>query len=113
MVFGLTAVRRDYALRSSDAAEVDEEFAGSGFLRIAPTEAGAGDVLLVRAGPGQLHVAILTPGGYLHADAGLRRVVETPGAVGWPVLSAWRHPEQVPSPRSLGSESPSPVKGEG
>ena len=113
MVFGLTAVRRDYALRSSDAEAVNGEFAESGFLRIAPTEAGAGDVLLVRAGPGQLHVVILTPGGYLHADAGLRRVVETPGAVAWPVLSAWRFPEERPSPRSPGGESPSPVKGEG
>lgn len=90
MAFGLTAVRGDYGLRSSDVGEVEREFAGSGFVRIAATEAGAGDVLLVRAGYRQLHVVILTGEGYLHADAGLRRVVEVPGAVGWPVVSAWR-----------------------
>lgn len=95
MAFGLTAVRRDYALRSSDPEQVNGEFAASGFERIAPVEVGAGDVLLVRAGPGQLHVLILTPDGYLHADAGMRRVVEVPGPVVWPVLSAWRHPDQV------------------
>lgn len=93
MVFGLTAVRRDYGLRSSSVEEVDGEFAQSGFGCIAPGQARSGDVLLVRAGPAQLHVVILTAEGYLHADAGLRRVVEVPGAVAWPVLSAWRHPD--------------------
>jgi len=88
MAFGLSAVRGDYGLRSCDAAEVEREFEGSGFLPVAVTDAGSGDVLLVRAGFRQLHVVILTEEGYLHADAGLRRVVEVPGAVGWPVVSA-------------------------
>jgi len=93
MAFGLTAVRRDYGLRSGDAVELNGEFAASGFLPIAATQAGPGDVLLVQAGHRQLHVVILTPEGYLHADAGLRRVVEVPTAVAWPVVGAWRHPE--------------------
>lgn len=97
MTFGLTAVRRDYCLRSGDADEVNGEFAAGGFSAIAVTAAGAGDVLLVRVGPGRLHVVILTPEGYLHADAGLRRVVEVPGAVAWPVVSAWRHPDHDPN----------------
>jgi hypothetical protein len=33
---------------------------------------------------------ILTPGGFVHADAGLRRVVERLGAVPWPVVGCWR-----------------------
>lgn len=90
MTFGLTAVRRDYGLRSGDPDEVNGEFAASGFVRIATAEAGPGDVLLVQAGHRQLHVVILTPEGYLHADAALRRVVEVPGAVAWPVVGAWR-----------------------
>ena len=49
-----------------------------------------GAVLLMRAGPGQLHLAIATEGGFVHADAGLRRVVERPGAVPWPVVGRWR-----------------------
>jgi hypothetical protein len=62
----------------------------------------AGDLLLVRAGPHQLHVVILTGEGYLHADARLRRVVEVPGKVPWPVLSVWRHPDAFePEPGAL------------
>lgn len=133
MVFGMSAVRRDYDLRSSDAGMVDGEFAASGFLRIAVKGATAGDVLLVRPGPGRLHVVILSPTGFVHADAGLRRVVEVPGAVAWPVVSAWRHPDSVPDrpsppppsidlrsteplaapPRSPAGQSPSPASGRG
>jgi lipoprotein Spr len=86
-------LRRDYALRSSDPNVINAEFDAFGFLRIAPDEAEAGDLLVVRAGPAQLHIVILTPGGFVHADAGLRRVVETPGTVPWPVAAAWRHPD--------------------
>ncbi len=107
-MFGMAGVRRDYCLRSGEAGVVNAEFAACGFRRLAVTEAGAGDVLLVRVGPAQLHVVILTPEGYLHADAGLQRVVEVPGAVAWPVASAWRQcdEEESPSPRSPGGESP-------
>ena len=50
----------------------------------------SGDVLLALAGPGQLHLAIWTGDGVIHADAMLRRVVERPGAPPWPVVSVWR-----------------------
>ena len=59
--------------------------------RVAVAEPG--DVLLFAAGPGQLHLGIASARGVIHADAGLRRVVERPGAMPWPVLGAWRaHP---------------------
>jgi hypothetical protein len=58
--------------------------------RIEAGEARAGDVLLVRAGFGQDHFLILVEDGFVHADARLGRVVETPGALAWPVLCAWR-----------------------
>ena len=88
-------VRRDYDLRSADVEGVQNNLLACGMLRIAPESADAGDLLLVRSGPAQLHLALLTGPGYLHADAGLRRVVEVPGPVPWPVLSAWRAPEDV------------------
>jgi hypothetical protein len=88
-----TGGRRHYCLRASDPEIANGEFEACGFLRLAPCEAEAGDLLLVRPGPDRLHVVILTDLGYLHADAGLRRVVEVPGAVPWPVLSAWRYPD--------------------
>ena len=66
---------------------------------LARADGGAGgDVLLMRTGPGQLHLGVWTEapstgsgqGGLVHADAGLRRVVLRPGAVEWPVIGAWR-----------------------
>lgn len=51
----------------------------------------AGDVLLFAVGPGQWHGAVRTWAGLVHADAGLRRVVERPGAAAWPLLAAWRY----------------------
>ena len=49
-----------------------------------------GDLLLAAPGPGQLHLAIRTARGIVHADATLRRVVERPGALPWPLIAAWR-----------------------
>jgi murein DD-endopeptidase / murein LD-carboxypeptidase len=84
---------RHYNLRTTDVDEANRQFDESGFVRIAPAAAETGDIVLTLVGGGQLHVAILTPEGYLHADARLRRVAEAPGPVPWPVLSAWRYPD--------------------
>lgn len=100
MATGAKNVRSDYGLRSSDPGEVNGDFSDCGFIRIAPRAAEAGDLLLVQAGPAQLHVVILTPEGYLHADARLRRVVEVPGELPWPILSAWRHPDHEAMPHT-------------
>jgi len=50
----------------------------------------AGDVLLFAVGPGQLHLAVKTADGIIHADAMLRRVVARPGEAPWPLIGAWR-----------------------
>jgi cell wall-associated NlpC family hydrolase len=55
--------------------------------------ARAGDLLLFRSGPGQAHLAVRTAGGFVHADAGLGRVVERPGEAPWPLVAAWRWEE--------------------
>ena len=57
-------------------------------VRVATAEPG--DVLLMAAGPGQLHLGIWTRDGFVHADAGLRRVVERPGMPPWPLIGVWR-----------------------
>ena len=85
-------VRRDYCLRSNDADAANDNFDLSGFIRIDPAAAGPGDILVVRPGPAALHVLVLSEDGYVHADMRLRRVVEVPGKVPWPAISAWRHP---------------------
>jgi cell wall-associated NlpC family hydrolase len=87
-------VPRDYALRGGSAARLAAELAKAG-LRPAES-ARAGDVLAMRAGPAQLHLGIFTGAGLIHGDAGLRRVVERPGEIPWPVVSIWRRREWQP-----------------
>lgn len=77
-----------YALRSGDAAGVRVAVAEAGLVEAA--EPCAGDLLLLAAGPGQLHFAIDSGNGIVHADAMLRRVVERPGVPPWPIVGRWR-----------------------
>ncbi len=85
--FGVTDVPSGYALRGGDAARVAAVVAGLGLVPV--VEPGAGQLLLMRSGPGQLHLALSVEDGIVHADAGLRRVVERPGVVEWVVLGRW------------------------
>jgi len=80
----------DYRLRGGDLKAVNAGMGASGFTRLPPDRAEPGDVLVVRSAPEQLHAVVLTADGHVHAHAGLRRVVETPAPMPWPVLSAWR-----------------------
>lgn len=82
-------VRSDYRLRGEYRAEV-EAFLRDAFRKVAPSRRLPGDLLLLRAGRDQLHLAILTADGFIHADAGIGRVVETPGRAPWPVLATFR-----------------------
>ena len=77
-----------YGLRGGGVSEVTARIAGAGLASVAV--ALPGDVLLMRAGPAQLHLAVKTARGFVHADAGLRRVVERPGDPEWEVLGIWR-----------------------
>ena len=79
-----------YALRGGNAEAIAAAVSGSGARPIEAADAGAGDLLLLAAGPAQHHLAVLTDVGFVHAHAGLRRVVETSGRPAWPVIGAWR-----------------------
>ena len=81
------AVPSGYALRSGNASRVCAAIRAAGLVACA--DARAGDLLLLRTGPGQLHFAIWAGDGIVHADAMLRRVVERPG-MRWPVVGRWR-----------------------
>ena len=76
-----------YTLRSGDAVRVRVAIEALGLVPAA--EPRPGDLLLFRAGPGQLHFAIQAEAGIIHADAMLRRVVERP-ELPWPVIGRWR-----------------------
>lgn len=81
--------RNDYRLRGDHRAELQRALTGH-FRRISSKATRAGDLLLVAVAPDQLHLAVLTTNGFVHADARLRRIVETPGEPDWPLIAAYR-----------------------
>ena|SRR4249919_1584542 len=83
------AVRRDYCLRGDHLSEIRAEL-DCHFRRIPRTELRPGDVMLLDAGEQRAHLAVRTGRGFIHAHAGIRRVVETPGDPQWPVLGVYR-----------------------
>lgn len=83
-------VRSDYALRGGRLAEIEHELCDLGCRPVREDQLQAGDLLVLEAGPAQLHVGIFTGSGLVHADAGLRMVVERPLPFPWPLLGAWR-----------------------
>ncbi|MDO7834942.1 peptidoglycan endopeptidase [Sphingobium sp. HBC34] len=76
-----------YGLRSGDVARAQGWLRDAGLRPVA--DGGAGDLALVRPGPLQLHLMIGTGAGFIHAHAGIGRVVETPGESPWPVIGWW------------------------
>jgi murein DD-endopeptidase / murein LD-carboxypeptidase len=89
--FGLArhAFKRDYRLRGDHRDELESALLPH-FRRVSRCAARPGDLLLFKVRGDQLHMAILTDCGFVHADARLRRVVETPGQAHWPLLAAYR-----------------------
>ena len=81
------AVPTGYALRGGDPVRIGALMDAR--LRRASGRR-AGDVLLFAVGAGQLHLAVASAGGFVHADAGLGRVVERSGVAPWVLLGAWR-----------------------
>ena len=79
-----------YALRGGHPDMIARVIQHAGLRAVDTKAAGAGDLLLIDAGAGQLHLAVLTGRGFVHADAGLRRVVEAPGGPVGTLLGAWR-----------------------
>ncbi len=86
--YRLVAPPAGYALRGGDPDRIVAAIVAQGFRGTPVAHPGA--LLLLAAGPFQHHLAVTTERGFVHADAGLRRVVETPGAPRWPVIGRWR-----------------------
>ncbi|RED16036.1 C40 family peptidase [Parasphingopyxis lamellibrachiae] len=79
-----------YALRGGDIRDAEGRLSASGFISVDGGAARAGDLLVLRPGGRQLHLAVHSGTAFIHADLGLRRVVETPGRLPWPLLGNWR-----------------------
>lgn len=77
-----------YAMRSTDRGRIAAVVARAGL--VAAESRRPGDLLLLASGTGQLHLGIDSGTGLVHADAMLRRVVERPDPLPWPVIGRWR-----------------------
>jgi len=89
--FGIAAetIRRNYRLRGDHRAEIERVLAKS-FRRVGRGQQCPGDLMLLKVGADQLHFGVRTDRGFVHADARLGHVVETPGDPDWPVIAAYR-----------------------
>lgn len=87
LALGRTGVTDAYGLRSGDTGRAEIWLREAGLRPVAG--GGAGSLALVRPGPLQLHLMVGTGDGFVHAHAGLGRVVETPGPSPWPILGWW------------------------
>ncbi len=79
-----------YALRMTDVGRFVAAAAALGLVE-ADDAAVPGDVVMLRPGPAQHHLAIAAPtGGFVHAHAGLRRVVCSDLPPAWQQIGHWR-----------------------
>ena len=85
-------VPKDYQIRGQFDGRAAQFFNAACFEALAPDQdSSSGDLYMVRVAPRQLHFIIAVAGGFVHAHAGLRRVVLTPGSVIWPIIGRWRY----------------------
>jgi hypothetical protein len=84
-----TGVRRDYRLRGDHRSEIEAGLLGL-FRWVARTQCRPGDVMLLSVAPEQWHLAIRSSAGFIHADAKIGRVVETPGRPPWKLVRVFR-----------------------
>jgi hypothetical protein len=83
-------LRRNYALRGQHLATIEHQLCDLGCQPVPVERAAAGDLLVCQTGPSQFHIVVRAWESFVHADAGLGRVVERPLPLPWPVACAWR-----------------------
>jgi murein DD-endopeptidase / murein LD-carboxypeptidase len=91
LAFGLErgAVRDDYRLSGAHRGAILGG-AAHAFRRVSRRHLRVGDVMVLRAGVEQWHLAIWTGDGVVHADVRRRCVVERPGELEFPLAAALR-----------------------
>ena len=83
---GAARVSDDYQLSGAHRGAI-LAFARTRFRRVSRSERRAGDLLLLRPGAAQWHLAIWSGNGLIHADIVSRKIVERPGPLEWPVAA--------------------------
>lgn len=79
-----------YGLRGAYENRALAFFVDAGFENVHDASWVAGDILLFRPGPRQIHLAVLSQRGAVHAHMGLRRVVLTPFPMPYTQIGQWR-----------------------
>lgn len=79
----------DYSIRGDFERDVIQFFDAAKFTKCCAAFLD-GDIVLVEAAPRQHHLMIAAKNGFVHAHAGLRKIVHTPGEPAWPVIGQWR-----------------------
>ncbi|VAW00739.1 hypothetical protein MNBD_ALPHA04-1493 [hydrothermal vent metagenome] len=84
-----------YSIRGGDVQEIAKVMELAGFEKL-PAHAipVAGDIVLVKPGPVQLHLMVKVDGGFVHAHASLGKVALSPGPSPWPIVSTYRLREE-------------------
>jgi len=90
-----SAIRRNYRLRGNHRSEIVAHLSNH-FRRVRSSELRSGDVFLLSVASDQFHLAVRTDSGFVHADAKVGRVVETPGHPKWPIAGAYRRRARAP-----------------
>ena len=90
---GCAATVPPYALGGDHEARLDDFVAAIGCTRVAAP--APGDLLVVAPALHRRHLAVVVPGGVVHAHAGLGRVVAGPLDPAWVTIAAWRFPERI------------------
>jgi murein DD-endopeptidase / murein LD-carboxypeptidase len=86
----------EYQLRGDFSTKISEQLERSGFKLLKRDAALLpGDIVLAQTATRQQHLMIFTSrataAGFIHAHAGLGRVVLMPLPSPWPIICAWRH----------------------
>jgi murein DD-endopeptidase / murein LD-carboxypeptidase len=84
----ITRPPEGYALRGGTAEGFAAMFIANG-MTLRRGEPQPGDILLLQPSVAQFHLGVWSGESLIHADTVLRRVVETPGVLGWPLVSGW------------------------
>ncbi|HEX2811407.1 MAG TPA: peptidoglycan endopeptidase [Sphingopyxis sp.] len=77
-----------YPLRGWGRERVEAALAATGFERV--DDGRDGDVALIALAAGQFHFGVMGAASFVHAHAGLRRVVETPVDAAAMRAASWR-----------------------
>ncbi|WP_395613037.1 peptidoglycan endopeptidase [Allosphingosinicella sp.] len=88
LAIGVVDAPRDYALRGASLGRLTDRLQAAGLSEA--DVVALGDLLVLAPGQAQLHLGIFTGTGLVHGDIALRRVVERPLPLPWPVLGIWR-----------------------